>query len=192
MLEACDAIDGVKDGVLEDPKRCKFDPGVLECKGADEATCLTKGQTQTARLIYMSPVNPKTKREITGLEPGSELGWTDQGWTGGARATGLDQFRFLVFKDPTWTIDKFNFETDIVRAEETDADTINALNPNLKPFFDRGGKLIQYHGWNDPQISPGNSVQYYKRVADANGGVGEGAGVASAVHGSRHGALRRR
>jgi feruloyl esterase len=171
VLEACDAIDGIKDGVIDDPKRCKFDPGVLECKGADNATCLTKAQAQTARLIYMSPVNPKTKREITGLEPGSELGWTDMGWSASARSTGLDQFRFIVFKDPTWDLDKFNFETDIVRAEETDANTINALDPNLKPFFDRGGKLIQYHGWNDPQISPGNSVQYYKRVVDASGGL---------------------
>jgi feruloyl esterase len=171
VLEACDATDGIKDGVIDDPKRCKFDPGVLECKGADNATCLTKAQAQTARLIYMSPVNPKTKREITGLEPGSELGWTDMGWSASARSTGLDQFRFIVFKDPAWDLDKFNFETDIVRAEETDANTINALDPNLKPFFDRGGKLIQYHGWNDPQISPGNSVQYYKRVVDASGGL---------------------
>ncbi|MEO8258019.1 MAG: tannase/feruloyl esterase family alpha/beta hydrolase [Acidobacteriota bacterium] len=171
VLEACDAIDGIKDGVLDDPKRCKFDPGTLECKNGDAATCLTRAQTQTARLIYMSPVNPKTKREITGLEPGSELGWTDQGWSPSARATGLDQFRFLVYKDPAWAIDKFNFEADIVRAEEADADTLNALDPNLKPFFDRGGKLIQYHGWNDPQISPGNSVQYYQRVAEASGGA---------------------
>ena len=171
VLDACDAIDGIKDGVIDNPKKCKFDPGVLECKGADDATCLTKGQAQTARLIYMSPVNPKTKREITGLETGSELGWTDMGWTGSARSTGLDQFRFIVFKDPTWDVDKFNFETDIVRAEETDANMINALDPNLKPFFDRGGKLIQYHGWNDPQISPGNSVQYYQRVASAVGGL---------------------
>jgi feruloyl esterase len=170
VLDACDAIDGVKDGVLEDPKKCKFDPGVLQCKGAEDASCLSTAQVQTVRLLYSSQVNPKTKREITGLEPGSELGWTDLGWTGSARATGLDQFRFLVFKDPQWDVDRFNFETDIVRAEEADNNTINALDPNLKAFFDHGGKLIQYHGWADPQISPGNSVQYYRRVADTLGG----------------------
>ena len=171
VLEACDAKDGVKDGVVDDPKRCTFDPGVLQCKGAEDASCLTPAQVNTARMLYSTQVNPKTKREITGLQPGSELGWTDMGWSASARATGLDQFRFLVFKDPRWDVDKFNFETDIVRAEETDNDTINALDPNLKPFIDRGGKLIQYHGWSDPQISPGNSVQYYQRVVEALGGV---------------------
>jgi feruloyl esterase len=177
VLQSCDLADGVKDGVLENPKSCTFDPGVLECKGADGPSCLTKPQVETARLLYAAAVNRSTKREITGLERGSELGWTDLGWTASARATGLEHFRYLVFADPTWDIQKFNFDPDIVRAEELDNDTINALDPNLKPFLDRGGKLIQYHGWNDPQISPASSTQYYARVLQTLGG-------ASKVHGS--------
>jgi feruloyl esterase len=177
VLKACDALDGVEDGVIDDPRRCKFDPGVLQCKGAENESCLTAAQVSAAKLLYSNQVNPKTKRTITGLMPGSELGWTEMGWTASARATGLDQFRFLVFKDPHWDIDRFNFNTDIVRAEETDNNTINALDPNLNPFIDRGGKLIQYHGWSDPQISPASSIQYFERVLEALGGVGK-------VHGS--------
>jgi len=177
VVNACDTLDGVKDGLIEDPKRCRFDPGVLECKASDGPSCLTAPQVETARMIYSAAVNPATRREITGLAPGSELGWTDLGWTTSARATGLDQFRFLVFKDPTWDIQKFNFDADIVRAEELDNDTLNALDPNLKPFIARGGKMIQYHGWSDPQISPESSAQYYTRVLSTLGGRDQ-------VHGS--------
>src|SRR5262249_38734073 len=171
VLDTCDALDGVKDGVLEDPTRCAFDPGVLQCKGADDGSCLTAAKVATARLLYSGRSNPKTKREITALLPGSELGWTDFGWTESARATGRDQFRFLVFKDPAWDIGAFNFDRDIAMAEDVDNDTINALDPNLKPFIDRGGKLIQYHGWSDPQISPANSTQYFARVVERLGGA---------------------
>ena len=170
VVESCDLLDGVKDGVLENPKRCTFDPGVLECKGSEGASCLTTAQVETARMIYSGAVNPKTKRAINGLAHGSELGWTDLGWTASARATGLDQFRFLVFGDPSWTIQKFNWDSDIVLAEERDNNTLNALDPNLGPFISRGGKLIQYHGWSDPQISPAGTTQYYERVVQALGG----------------------
>ncbi len=173
VVEACDAGDGVKDGLIESPQRCTFDPAILQCNGSDGAACLTPAQVETARFIYAGELNPKTRREITGLARGSELGWTDLGWTSSARATGLDHFRFLVFKDPAWDVARFNFGSDIARAEDIDADTINALDPNLKPFIDRGGKLIQYHGWSDPQISPGNSTQYYSRVLEAVGGAGK-------------------
>jgi len=171
VVQACDADDGVKDGLLADPGRCTFDPGVLQCPTAGASGCLTPAQVDTARLLYSDVRNPQSNREITGLARGSELGWTDLGWTESARATGLDQFRFLVYADPNWNIQKFNFESDIVRAEAADANTINALDPNLKPFIDGGGKLIQYHGWSDPQISPRNSTQYYSRVVDTLGGA---------------------
>ena len=177
VLEACDADDGVTDGVVGDPEQCEFDPAVLQCAGVPDGSCLTTEQVNTVRMLYASPANPKTGRPITGLLPGSELGWTDLGWTRGARATGLDQFRYLVYGDPDWTVAQFNFETDIVRAEESDNDTLNALDPNLKPFFDRGGKLLSYHGWSDPQISPANITQYYRRVV-------EEVGSAEAVHDS--------
>ena len=170
VLEACDAGDGVTDGVVGDPERCDFDPSALACQGSDSEGCLTPPQVNAVRMIYSSPENPATGRPITGLLPGSELGWTDLGWTNSARSTGLEQFRYLTFADPEWTIDQFNFETDIVRAEAVDDDTLNALDPNLRPFFDRGGKLIAYHGWSDPQISPANATQYYNRVLDTLGG----------------------
>jgi feruloyl esterase len=169
VVGACDALDGVKDGLIENPEACTFDPGVLACRASNGTDCLTPAQVETARLIYSSAKNPKTNRNIAGLLPGSELGWTDLGWTESARATGIDQFRYIVYGDPAWTLQQFTFETDIARADDVDRDTINALDPNLKPFFDSGGKLIQYHGWSDPQISPANSVQYYKGVTQALG-----------------------
>jgi feruloyl esterase len=171
VVAACDLNDGVKDGVIENPRRCTFDPGVLECKGADGASCLTPPQVGTARMIYSAAINPKTKRAIQGLERGSELGWTDLGWTASARATGLDQFRFLVLGDPAWTVQAFNWDSDIVLAEERN-DAINALDPNLKEFISRGSKLISYHGWNDPQIAPAGVTQYYDRVVETSGGRG--------------------
>ena len=181
-VSACDALDGLTDGLIADPARCRFDPGVLQCKNAADGSarqsaeggtpaCLSAAQVETARMIYSPVINPDTKREIAGLAPGSELGWTLTGWTASARATGVDQFRFLVFGDPAWTAQRFSGGPDIARAEEADHGTINALDPNLKPFIDRGGKLIQYHGWSDPQISPFNSTHYYTRVRDALGGT---------------------
>jgi feruloyl esterase len=170
VVNACDALDGVKDGLIADPARCTFNPSLLECEdGAGKVACLSAKQAETARLIYSPVINPKTKREIAGLARGSEPGWTLTGWTASARATGVDQFRFLVFNDPRWDARRFNPDTDITLADEADAGTINAMDPDLKPFIDRGGKLIQYHGWSDPQISPFNSTEYYRRVVEAIG-----------------------
>jgi feruloyl esterase len=174
VMNACDASDGVKDGVLENPKACRFDPAVLACKGTPDNSCLTPAEVATVKAIYASPANPKSKREIAGLVPGSESSWTDLGWSGPARSTGLELMRFVA-NDPQWTIAQFNFEADVVRAEDR-AGMMNALNTNLKPFFDRGGKLISYHGWNDPQISPLNATLYYDSVVKAMGGPSRVAG----------------
>ena len=92
------------------------------------------------------------------------------GWTRSARDTGMEQYKYLVYGDPEWTIDRFNFEVDIAKAEAMDANTLNALDADLSPYFEAGGKLIQYHGWSDPQISPTNATQYYQRVTESLGG----------------------
>jgi feruloyl esterase len=80
-------------------------------------------------------------------------------------------FRYVVFKDPIWDYRKLDFDSDVALADKTDGGLLNATNPNLQPFFAHGGKLIQYHGWNDQQISPFNSVNYYKSVQAQLGGA---------------------
>lgn len=168
-LQACDAQDGSKDGLVSDPSRCHFDPAATQCQAGATARCLTPPQVASARAVYAASVNAATKREMPGLAPGSERGWTDLGWSASARATGQDHFRFIVFKDPDWTIDRFDPDRDTFRVDEGDSRLPNADDPDLAPFFQRRGKLLQYHGWSDPQISPFSSVAYYQRVLDRVG-----------------------
>jgi feruloyl esterase len=168
-LDQCDALDGVKDGVIEDPRRCKFDPKTIQCQGGDGLACLTAPQVETARRIYSGPASAAGKNIFPGLEPGSEMGW--------ATLTGpkpmdlaVDVYKYLVFKDPKWDYLAFSPESDIARADKTIGAMMNSVDPNLRPLFAHGGKLIQYHGWADPGIPPGSSVNYYNRMLEALGG----------------------
>jgi feruloyl esterase len=169
-LEACDGLDGLKDGVIENPLICHFDPKVLECKGEDSPTCLTAAQVEAARKIYAPAKNPITGKEIyPGLEPGSETGWG--ALAGGPNPFGVaaDHFKYVVFKDPNWDWRTLDFDKDVALADKLDNGTINATDPNLKAFQARGGRLIMYHGWNDQLIAPQNAVNYYKSVAGVIG-----------------------
>jgi feruloyl esterase len=169
-LDACDATDGVKDGVIDDPTRCHFDPKAIQCMGADTATCLTAGQVDAARKIYGPLKNPTTGAVIfPGLEPGSELGWA--GLAGGPASSSIatEYYKYIVFKDPNWDFKTLNFDTDVALADSLDHGDDNATDPNLKTFFGRGGKLLTYHGWADPLVAPRNSVDYYARVVNASG-----------------------
>jgi feruloyl esterase len=171
VLSACDALDGVKDGVLEDPRRCQFDPQTLECKDGDSPSCLTTPQVIAARKIYSPVINPRTGQVLVpGHEPGSELGWATMGGTR-PFLIGSDHFKYVVFQDPNWNYKTFNFDSDFTLTKKVDGGVIDALDPNLKAFFKRSGKLIQYHGWIDPQIPPGSSVNYYNSVLDTMGGA---------------------
>ena len=173
-LDACDALDGVVDGIISDPTRCHFDPKVLECKSAETASCLTAPQVEAARKIYAGPKDPRTGRQIfPGLEPGSELGW-------GAEAGGpepmripLSYFQYVLFKNPTWDFRSLNFGRDVAVADRLDRGTLNAINPHLQAFKARGGKLLMVHGWSDPLIAPLNSVNYYQSVVATMGGAPE-------------------
>ncbi|HTA44537.1 MAG TPA: tannase/feruloyl esterase family alpha/beta hydrolase [Bryobacteraceae bacterium] len=163
-LDQCDALDGVKDGVIEDPKRCKFDPKVLECKQGDDSSCLTAAQVDVARKIYHGPGN------FPGLEPGSEMGWAT---LSGPKPMdlALDTYRLLVFQNPAWNYLTFKGAADENQAVKTIGNLMDSKDPNLKPFFSHNGKLIQYHGWADPGIAPGSSVDYYRSVAVSFGGM---------------------
>jgi feruloyl esterase len=168
-LAACDALDGVKDGLIADPEHCRFDPVRLQCSSSGDSACLAPEQVEAARRIYASRNEARSGRLIVpGLAPGSELGWATMGGPQ-PLGLGLDLFRYVVFKDAQWDYRSFRFDEDVPRTWEAEGGILNALDTNLKPFFERGGKLIQYHGWSDPQIPPGFTVDYYRSVVKALG-----------------------
>jgi len=176
VMDACDSLDGVKDGVLEDPTRCHFDPGALACKGTDGPACLTGPQVDAARKIYTPARNSRTGNQIfPAMERGSELVWATL--AGGPKPIALadDYFKYVVFENPSWDFKTLNFDGDFAKAEKRDGGTLSATNPDLRPFFSHGGKLIQYHGWTDQQVMPRNSIDYYNNVVR---GIGDAAKTA--------------
>ncbi len=170
VVGACDALDGVKDGLIENPMECRFDFKTLQCKGEDNASCLTAAQVETAKKMTSPAVHSKTGELIyPGLALGTELGWGTQ--TGGPEPNPVnaDQFKYVVFKDPNWDWRNFNLDTDIALADKIDAGTINAINPDLSAFKARNGKLLMYHGWSDQNVPPLSTINYYKSVLDKMG-----------------------
>ena len=171
VVRACDALDGVKDGVVQDPTRCKFDVRQLECKGPDGPSCLTAPQVEAAKQMYAGAVNPRTKAQVfPGMAFGSELAWDP---INGLQPFGIAEsyFREVIYHDTNWDYRTLDFDRAIAVTDKADAGLITATDPNLQAFFARGGKLLQYHGWNDQQISPFNSVNYYKSVEARSGGA---------------------
>ena len=168
-LAACDARDGVADGVIEDPRNCHFDPKVLACKEGDGAECLTPRQLETAQKLYAGPQDSRTGAQVfPGLEPGSETGWA---MVAGPQPMSLaiEVYQYLVHQDPAWDYKTFDPSQDVPLADQKIAKTWNSTDPNLTPFFSHGGKLLMYHGWADPGIPPLNSVAYYTSVVNKVG-----------------------
>jgi feruloyl esterase len=173
VLAACDALDGARDGILNDPRNCHFDPATIECKpDEDPAKCLTPPQTAALKKIYAGPHDAHGHEVFPGFLPGAEEG--EGGWgtwiTGPTPAKsllaafGIGYFSNMVYEKSDWDYTSFKLEDGVKAAEQKTASDLNATDPDLKSFQTRGGKLILYHGWNDPAISAINSVNYYNAV----------------------------
>ena len=169
-LYACDALDGVADGLISDPMRCKFDPSIIQCTGADGPNCLTLAQVEAARKIYAGVNDPTTGKQLfPGQEPGSEMRWG--GTSGSPRPLGMsdDLFKFVVFGDPSWDYMSLDLAKDLERARKVDKGLLSPASADIQPFIQRGGKLLMYHGWGDQNISPRSSVNYYDRLVTSLG-----------------------
>ena len=169
-LAACDAADGLKDGLISDPLHCRFDPVVLQCKEDDGPDCLTSAQVEAARKVYGPGRNPRTGKELFGsLAPGSELGWSVMGAGPDPYAPILEQARYVVFQDAAWDWRAFDFDKDNDRFERPENLIMNGTDPHLEKFLAHNGKLLLYHGWADQNVSPYNTVAYFRAVQELFG-----------------------
>ena len=175
-LAACDTLDGVKDGLIEDPRACHFNPDVLLCApGTDSPDCLTKPQLTALNKIYAGPKDPRNGKQLyPGLAPGTENGmggWSV--WVTPSNPESALQFKFAnsyfgqaVLEQQNWDFRTLTFTDDLEFADRKDGWVLSANNPDLRSFRDHKGKLIQYHGWGDAALSPYNSINYYESVED--------------------------
>jgi len=187
--KACDLLDGVKDGVLNDPRLCHFDPKKLLCKGSEKPPhCLSEAQVQAVRNIWRGP-NDFMHRP--NYYPQFERGGEADGWpmsispepppapqTDSHEIMGVGFLRNFVFDDPNWDYRSFNWATDpayvnnkIVLGDQSLAAVMNAINPDLSQFQAQGGKLIQYHGFSDPEVPPLTSIDYFESVVRFDGSL---------------------
>lgn len=174
-VAACDALDGVSDGVITHPPACDaahFDVGTLQCAGADEATCLTADQVAVARKIYEGPRNRRTGEQIyPGLPVGTESGWP--GYWGGSEPVRADYWRLWVFENPQWNWWTFDYDRDLAFADAKIGPLVDQNNADISAFKARGAKAIVYQGWQDPVVNAVDTIAYYDRVRALQGSQAE-------------------
>ena len=208
VMAACDALDGLEDGLIDDPRACDFDPGILLCDNGDQPGCLTAGEVAAARAIYAGPTRPGTgERIFPGYALGSEhfeapdgLGGWARYWSGVEKPGGsaIDFMRYSVFQDPDYDLRGFDFDADwdlannrVIGADETLASALNAVDPDLTAFKAAGGRLISYHGWADALIPGQYAVDYYRQRHRGHGRSGRDDRLLPPLHGARRRALPR-
>ena len=163
-VNACDAKDGVKDGLINDPRACTFDVATLACKAGDAEDCLSQAQVAQAKRAYTAAKTSSGDVVFPGKDPGSETGWTAfVGNTPQAPGVSVGSFQ-VAYGDANWDARTFNLDRDLKVVDEKVGAPVNAINPDLRAFKARGGKLVLYHGWNDTAISAGNTINYYTSV----------------------------
>ena len=179
VVSACDRLDGLADGLIANPLACHWKPDALLCKtGSAPGTCLSAEEIAAIERIEAPMRDPRTGEvAYYGMAPGSELLWTSpNGQIAALNRVATDYYRYMVARDPKWSATdglKSN-AFDIWRASKapgTPGARIDSINPDIAAFRDRGGKLIQYHGWSDQAMSPGYSVKYYSQVVDKQPGA---------------------
>jgi feruloyl esterase len=190
VMERCDALDGIKDGVIDDPRKCDFDArrDVPACQGGtsgtngDHDSCLTAAQAEAVWKIHTGPVNSKGESLFPGFMPGSEAvvtnaaGQASSAWLGmlvpaqpNARPAvfnlGENTLRYLAFTPPRPEFDtgKFDFDRD-VKLLDAWAKKANATSTNLDKLRRRGGKLLMTYGWADQILQPMMGVNYFEAV----------------------------
>jgi feruloyl esterase len=178
-IEKCDALDGVKDGVINDPRQCAFDIESLACTGGDEANCLTPPQVEALKAMYAAPVDARTGKPLyASFLPGSEgsehtkkdarPGWS--GYWANPRVPQEPQrvefFRQWAFNDAKWDWWSFDWGRDIDAVRAKVSPMVDAATADLSAFHAHGGKLILFMGWDDPVGAPMDIIDYHDRIAD--------------------------
>ena len=183
VIRKCDRLDGVADNVLENPLACDFDPAELLCQpGQGASRCLTEGDVAVIRAIYRGLHTHDGTRIISGFPVSSEHGravlplvgwaaWFLDGLKAGTRLS-TEYFRGVVTGNLEWNPENFDLERDYALARARTGRELDALDTDLRPFIGRGGKLLMFHGWEDPALPAGDTVAYYEAVRSR---LGDGA-----------------
>ena len=183
VIEICDSLDGVTDGILDDPRLCvapDFDEDMLLCTGGDAADCLTEEQVTALRNLHTGPLdlretvnnvsNPNYSMPIYQFPKGSESSMYNYMGLSGEPAR-ADFWRYWVFNDPNWDWWSFDFNRDLTYAVQTVSPVVDSIDPDLKPFRDSGGKIIIYNGWADGVVSATDTALYYDNVVKTVSGT---------------------
>lgn len=171
-LAVCDSLDGLTDGLIDDPRKCRFDPATLLCQGAESDRCLTAPQVSALRKLYAGVRTSQGEQIYPRYFPGGVTG--AGGWAALITGSGPGKSvlytigtlgnAYLVFQNPAWDYRTFNPDRDVKLADDAVGQTLNATDVNLSIFKNRGGKLILYQGWSDPGLAT-STVDYYEGVA---------------------------